>query len=314
MARTKLLAQRHRAKAAVRAFFETRDFLEVDTPSVVICPGLDAHVHSLGRVEGTKPPSYLITSPELHMKRLLASGHSRIYQLAHCFRAEELGTWHEPEFLMLEWYEAGATFDNLLAQTEELVRAVALTLEPRGILSRADAPFVANVNEPFLRLTIPEAFREFAGVGDVVDLARTNAGRYFELLIDKVEPGLARLGRPVALTHYPLSQAGLARASASSPGLAERFELYAAGIELCNGFAELTDPIEQRRRFLAEQERRREANEPLYPIDEDFMAALERGMPEAVGNALGFDRLIALALGANGIADIVSFPRFQQTD
>jgi elongation factor P--(R)-beta-lysine ligase len=299
---------RHRARKAARSFFEERGFQEVDTPSLVVCPGLDAHVHSLGRVEVLGEARYLITSPEFHMKRLLVAGLERIYQFAHCFRAEELGTWHEPEFLMLEWYRVGANFDALLEETEELVRRISLEVAPSGRLVRADSGHEADVRLPFLHLELGEAFRTYANVTDVRELAQDEPEQYFQILVDKIEPALASLGRPVFLKHYPISQAGLARAVPSAPGYAERFELYAAGIELCNGFGELTEPVEQRRRFEQELERRRGASEPTYPIDEEFLSALERGLPEAAGNALGFDRLLALCLGTLGLKGSVPFP------
>jgi elongation factor P--(R)-beta-lysine ligase len=303
-----LLTQRHKARVALREFFEARSYLEVDTPTLVECPGLDAHVHSLGKVERPGKASFLITSPELHMKRLIAAGLPRIYQVAHCYRAEELGAWHQPEFLMLEWYRTGGCFDDLILETEELVRTITLALRTDGKLVRGDAGIESDVTGPFLRMQVADAFREFAGIEDVSGLASDDPLEFFQLLVDRVEPALARLGRPVCLTHYPLSQAGLARPSAEFPGFAERFELYAAGIELCNGFAELTDAAEQRRRFEIEVTRRMAAREPVYPIDEAFLGALERGMPDTVGNALGLDRLIALALGASGIHDVLPFP------
>lgn len=302
------LRARHVALREARKFFDALNFVEVETPTVVPCPGLDAHVHSLGAVGGAAPVGYLRTSPELHMKRLLVGGFERIYQIAHCYRSEEQGLWHEPEFTMVEWYEAFETFETLLGRTEEFVRNLCFTLNPRGILTRADdRPGSLSVSAPFERITVQEAFQEFAKEADVVDLAAANPNRYYRLLTDFVEPALERLPQPVFLYHYPATQAALARRVPDYPEFAERVELYALGIELSNGFVELTDPVEQRARFLEEQVRRTRALEPVYPIDERFLASLEEGMPPAVGNALGFDRLLALCLGTRGIAPLIPF-------
>lgn len=302
------LRERHRALRILRDHFDGRGFLEVDTPAVVPCPGLDSHVHSLGEVQSERSFGYLRTSPELHMKRLLVGGFDKIYQIAPCYRSEEQGTWHEPEFTMVEWYEAFAGFEDLLRSTEELVRHLCLTLTERGELRRGDRPgSVASVQGPFERISVEEAFSEFAEQRDVVDLAEAQPELYFELLATRIEPELARLPRPVFLYHYPLSQAALATPVPGAPEFAERAELYALGIELSNGFAELTEPAEQRRRFVQEQERRQSAGEPVYPLDERFLSALEEGMPTSIGNALGFDRLLALCLGSRGIAQVMAF-------
>jgi len=303
-----LLRERHRALRILRGYFDSRGFLEVDTPAVVPCPGLDSHVHSLGEVISERSFGYLRTSPEFHMKRLLVGGFDKIYQIAPCYRSEEQGTWHEPEFTMLEWYEAFSNFEHLLRSTEGLVRHVCEALTGKGELRRGDRPGqVASVEGPFERISVREAFAEFTDQSDVVDLAASKPELYFELLTTQIEPELARLSRPVFLYHYPLSQAALATPVPGAPELAERAELYALGIELSNGFAELTNPVEQRRRFLEEQERRRRAGEVVYPLDERFLSALEEGLPPSIGNALGFDRLLALCLGSQGIAPVLAF-------
>lgn len=303
------LRARHAALQTTRRFFDGLGFVEVETPAVVPCPGLDAHVHSLGAVGASSIEGYLRTSPELHMKRLLVGGLERIYQIAHCYRSEERGTWHEPEFTMLEWYEAFGSFETLLDRTEDFVRELCVSLNHRGVLTRADDhPASISVAERFERLSVSAAFREFAQESDVLDLAAADPDRYYRILTERVEPGLARLSRPVFLFHYPATEAALARRVPGNPNFAERTELYALGIELSNGFVELTDPSEQRTRFDAERERRIAAQEPLYPIDERFLASLEEGMPPSVGNALGFDRLLALCLGSPGIAPVMAFP------
>jgi lysyl-tRNA synthetase class 2 len=244
---------------------------------------------------------YLITSPEFHMKRLLTGGLPRIYQCARCFRAEELGGRHEPEFTLVEWYRAFAGWEDIAADTEEIVARVFAELSPTGAYPGG------KVERPFARITVREAFAQFAQVKDAVELANQDQARFFELLTSEVEPGLASIGRPVFLTHYPLVMAALARPCPSDPSVAERFELFAGDMELSNGFGELTDPELQRGRFLDEIARRRAASEPEYPLDERFLAALAEGMPPSGGNALGLDRLVALAAGAPTIAATLPF-------
>ena len=293
--RGRTLARRSALLATLRGYFAEQGFLEVDTPLRVRTPGLDAHVDAISAQGG-----WLVTSPELHMKRLLVAGLPRIYQLAHASRAEEQGPLHEPEFALLEWYRAFADQDAVMRDTEELVRRASALREPGA---RA-----LDLEPPFERLTVREAFRRFAGVADAVDLAAGNESQFFQVLVDQVEPALAALGRPVFLCNYPATQAALARRSPSDPGTAERFELYAGGLELCNGFSELTDPVEQRLRFEQERSRRATAGRPVYEIDERFMSALEEGLPPAGGNALGVDRLLLLISAAERLSDVQSFP------
>lgn len=296
------LERRAQALAVARAYFAAERFCEVDTPIRVRTPGLDVHVEALSAEGG-----YLITSPEFHMKRLLCAGMPRIVQLVHASRAEEAGIFHEPEFMMLEWYRAFADSSSMLHDTEQIVSRVACALNGGAELKLSHGT-VLNVEPPYERITVREAFARFAGVADAVKLAEHDEARYFELLVGAVEPALARFDRPVFLCEYPLRFASLARAAPHDPSVAERFELYAAGVELCNGFAELTDPAEQRARFARDLHERRASGRPLYPIDEKFLSALEAGLPPCAGNALGFDRLLMLACGAQRIADVQPFP------
>jgi lysyl-tRNA synthetase class 2 len=276
----------------VRGFFEARSYLEVETPILVPSPGLDLHLDAFA-VEGG---GFLITSPEYQMKRLLAEGFDRIFQIVKCFRRGELGSRHNPEFTMLEWYAANMAADDMMSETEALVRGV---LETHG---HPPLP-------PFERLTVCDAYAQYAGVqrDELLEIAADDEDRYFTLLVDEVEPALSQRAAPVFLCDYPSSQASLARPKPDDADLCERFELYFRGIELCNGFGELTDPVEQRARFLADQQRRREHDKPAYPIDDKFLAALEAGMPSASGNALGLDRLIAICAGTDNIADVMTF-------
>lgn len=295
------LVQRQRAFRIIREHFEQEDFLEVDTPLLARTPGLDANVDAL-RASG----GYLVTSPEFFLKRLLVGGLPRVFQLSHCFRAEELGPWHEPEFSMLEWYRAFATKDAIMADTEHLVSKVAggFARKPRLHGPRG----VVDVTPPFSRLTVARAFYDYAGIRDVVDLARSDEDRYFQLWVDRIEPALARKRKAVFLVDFPSPFAALARPTADAR-YAERFELYAGGIELCNGYGELTDPHEHLRRFDRERRTRQKERRPVYPKDKKFLAALKEGMPEAAGNALGVDRLIALALGVDEIHKVMGFAR-----
>ncbi len=296
------LEQRARARSVVRRYFEAQGFLEVETPWLVPRPSLDSNVEPLPAEGG-----WLITSPELHMKRLLVGGLPRIFQLARCARREELGPWHEPEFTLLEWYRSYSGMDEVMADTECVVRGVVEALSGRATVQLPGRPPV-ELAAPFERLSVREAFRRHAAVHDAVALARDEPSRYFELLVGSVEPALADYPLPVFLTGYPLSQAALARPSPADPSVAERFELYVAGVELCNGFGELTDGAAQRARWAQENAARQRAGQPVYPLDERFLEALAEGLPPSGGNALGFDRLVALALGAPSVASVLTFP------
>jgi lysyl-tRNA synthetase class 2 len=298
----KRLRERAAVCAGSRRFFDARGFVEVQTPVVVPSPGLDVHLDAFEVTGGDRgAPRWLSTSPEYQMKRLLAAGWSRIYQVAPCFRRGELGARHNPEFTMLEWYRAGAHVAEVMGDTEQLVAAVtggAVRLGERTI----------DVRPPFERVSVCDAFARFAGWSreQTLDAAAGDEGRYFRALVDEVEPGLSGLDRAVFLVDYPASQASLARVRPDDPAVAERFELYVAGVELCNGFGELVDPVEQRARLVRDQAARRARGLPVYPIDERFLAALSR-VPPSAGNALGLDRLAALTCGTTEIADVVAF-------
>jgi len=296
------LQARARGLSAVRDYFAREQFLEVETPLRVPAPGVDLHLDAIPAHGG-----YLITSPELHMKRLLAAGFPRVFQLSRASRLDELGQLHEPEFTMLEWYRAFAGLPQVLSDTEQLLRCVAERISGEARLF-GPAGQRYDLELPFQRITVREAFREFAGIGDAVDLAHTDEARYFELYVNHVEPGLARETAPLFLWKYPANQAALARLSAEDSSVAERFELYVGGVELCNGFDELTDSSEQRRRFEQDTQRRASEGRTTYAIDERFLAGLSSGMPRAGGNALGFDRLLMLATGARELGEVIAFP------
>jgi len=287
----------------IRRFFDERSFLEVDTPPMVPSPGLDLHLEAFA-IADAEPARYLATSPEYQMKRLLAGGLPRIYQLGSAFRRGEQGRHHEPSFRMLEWYRAFDGSAELMSDTEELVAAVARALHEGSMVVDVDGTSV-NLKPPWERLTLEQAFSRYAGVS--AEALSSDEDAFFRVLVEQVEPQLGRV-RPVFLTGYPASMASLARLDPTNAAVADRFEAYVAGVELCNGFGELIDPVEQRERLIRDQSARRAQGLPVYPIDERFLGALEEGMPPAGGNALGVDRLVMLLLGADDIADVVAIP------
>ena len=318
--RLPFLRRRALLTVAVRAFFIGRGYTEVETPYAVPAPGEEAHLRAFGTVrehpDGAHEALWLHTSPEFAMKRLLVAGAGPIFQLARVWRNGEGGPLHAPEFTMLECYRPGASLDELMDETEALLRAV---LPPVVVASRGVRTDLAH----FERLTVAAAFDRFAGAdvlateGDAAALAAQAGVRlreredwedlFFRLLLERVEPHLGR-AHPTFLTHWPASQAALARRDPADPRVAERFELFVCGIELANAFAELTDPAEQRARFLADRARRQAAVGPDWPLDEDFLAALAHGMPQAAGIALGFDRLAMIASGADRIGQVLWLP------
>jgi elongation factor P--(R)-beta-lysine ligase len=304
---------RAKALAKLREVFAARGFLEVETPLVVPSPGLEIHLDAVRAGAG-----YLITSPEYQMKRLLAAGFERIYQVCKCFRANEEGTQHSSEFTMIEWYRAFAGIDAIVEDTEQLVHAVC------GDHARIGARQI-DVKPPWRRMTVRDAMREHAGVhvdgaepaGDLVAEVR-RAGiavadgtawddAFFAAFLSRVEPAIAALDHALVLEDWPAPLAALARRKDGDPKTALRFEAYVGGIELANAFDELTDPVEQRARFLDDQRIRAERGKPVYPLDEKLLAALAEGLPPSAGIALGFDRLVMLATGAEHIRQVLAF-------
>jgi lysyl-tRNA synthetase class 2 len=329
--RRPLLLARNRIQAAVRGYLAGEGFTEVDPVALQVSPGNEAHLHAftteaIGN-EGTARRMYLHTSPEFAMKKLLAAGETRIAAFAHVWRNRERGPLHSPEFTMLEWYRAGEPYEALMRDCAALLRLAAEAAGGRVLRyrDRHCDPFA----EPE-RLSLAEAFARFAGIdllatlapdgtpdGAAMAAALAGAGIRFaaddtwsdmlsRVLVEKVEPNLG-LGRMTILDRYPVAEAALARPAADDPRVAERFELYACGVELANGFGELTNPAEQRRRFGLEMDEKYRVYGERYPLDEDFLAALAQ-MPAASGIALGFDRLVMLATGAPRIDDVIWAP------
>lgn len=275
----------------IRAFFAGRGFTEVETPSRVHCPGIDPYIDALPAGGGR----FLATSPELEMKKLLPEGPDRIFQIARAFRSGERGERHNEEFTLLEWYAAGQTYEDLMADTEGLVFDAAAALSEAGV----DSP-PPSWSRPFARITVDDAFASHAGWRPSEDY---RADPFFRDLVEKVEPALAGRGA-LFLTDYPEPAGALARRKRGNPLVCERFELYLDGLEICNGFSELTDPVEQRSRFERDNAARKEAGKEPYPVDESFLSALEAGIPPCAGNALGVDRLFMALTGQRRLADV----------
>lgn len=293
----KNLERRSHVLSAIRIFFIERGFIEVETPIRIPAPAIECHIDA--------PPSgpgwWLRTSPELHMKRMLAAGCPRIFQMGACFRAGERGARHNPEFTMLEWYRAHADSHDILKDTEALLRYVVRATLGGATLTVANTP--VDLGAPWHVLTAREAFLTWAGWDPVADY---DADRFDLDLVNHVEPALPR-DRPVVLTDYPAAAAALARLKPGDPTVAERWELYIGGLELANAYSELIDPVAQRVRFAAAAEARRALGREDYPLDEPFLAALEAGMPPSGGIALGVDRLVMLLCGATTIEAVRSF-------
>jgi lysyl-tRNA synthetase class 2 len=286
----------------VRRWFDDRAFVEVETPLAVPSPGLDLHLEAIEAV-GFRERRFLITSPEYQMKRLLAGGLPRVYQLAKCFRRGEEGTLHQPEFTMLEWYRAFAGSDEIMRDTEELVAQLA---RARGGMTIPGRGRPIDVTPPWPRITVSEAFRTIAGIE--LETIAHDEERFYRILIETIEPALG-FPKPVFLTEYPIEMASLARACPHDPRFADRVEAYVDGVELMNGFGELVDAGEQRARLRRDHAQRIERGLDVYPIDERFLAALDEGLPPCGGNALGLDRLVMLLVGAASITDVITFPQ-----
>ncbi len=322
---------RNRIKAGLRGWFEGEGFVEVEPAILQVSPGNEAHLHAfatrmLGH-DGVAHAMYLHTSPEFACKKLLTAGETALFAFAPVFRNRERGPLHHPEFVMLEWYRANAPYDAIIADCAALIAraaeiAGAARFEYRGV--EAD-PFA-----PFERVAVAQAFADHAGIDLTASLrddgttdreslatsAREAGIRVAEddgwadifsrILVERIEPQLGR-GRLSVLDRYPVAEAALARPCPDDPRFAERFEIYACGVELANGFGELTDPDIQRSRFEAEMDEKQRVYGERYPIDADFLAALA-AMPPASGVALGFDRLVMLATGAQRIDQVIWTP------
>lgn len=324
-ARLPYLKERGLLQAAMRRWFERHDFVEVETPILQEAPGAEVHLAGFSTEwrlpDGAARARWLHSSPEFAMKKLLAGGVPKLFQFARVFRNAEGSALHHPEFTMLEWYRAGANYETIMDDCAALLRLT-------GVKELRFGDKVCDPEAVPVRLTVAEAFDRYAGVdllatigveggGDASRLSREagialHAGDawddvFFRIMFEKIEPHLG-MGRPTILCEYPISMAALARAKPGDARVAERFELYCCGVELANAFGELTDPAVQRARLQADMAEKERLYSVRWPIDEDFLAALEHGLPDCAGIALGFDRLVMLATGAKHIEDVLWLP------
>jgi elongation factor P--(R)-beta-lysine ligase len=314
------LQARARIQTAIRQWFLAQGFVEVETPILQVSPGAEVHLAGFTtdweQPDGEEEVRWLHSSPEFAMKKLLAGGVPRLFQFARVFRNAEGSSLHHPEFTMLEWYRAGVTYETAMADCVALLR----------LAGAKELRWQGQVCDPFAepeRLTVAEAFERHAGVdvlataGNAETLSMASGiamhaddswdDVFFRIMFEKIEPRLG-MGRPTVLCEYPISMAALARAKPGDPRVAERFELYVCGVELANAFGELTDPDIQRTRLQADMDEKERLYGLRWPVDPDFLAALDHGLPESAGVALGFDRLVMLATGAPHIEDVLWLP------
>ena len=326
--RADALVRRADMVKSVREFFDRRGYVEVETPALQLSPGMEPHLTAfetaLGEPNGDRQPVYLHTSPEFAMKKLLAAGMQRIFQLARVFRDGERSPRHHPEFTMLEWYQTGAGWRDIAEEAAEFVRAACGPVVQRGDVS-------CDLSQPWEFLSVQDAFARHAGIdllataddplnpdtdmlcmfadGLGIRTADTDTWEdiFFRIYLDRIEPQLG-VGAATVLHSYPASLAALARLSPEDARVSDRFEIFICGLELANGYGELTDATEQRRRFAVMTAQRIAEGRTPYPVDEDFLAALENGIPDCAGIALGFDRLVMLAAGVERIEDVLWAP------
>ena len=329
MSRIERLRRRAAAVADVRRFFEARGSLEVETPAIVPCPGVDAHIDGIvvtmhpGGRGGDAVLRGLATSPELAMKRLLCEGTGAIHQIGKAWRDGEIGRFHEPEFTMVEWYRPGVDDVGLMDETEQLVRELAVRHAEGRLRHRG---LEVSVDAPFHRVSFEDVFDQVLGIDPVQDDVRrlgralraggvrpprdASRDEILDLLFGAVVGPKIGLDRPTFVVDWPEDRASLARVRGTERGpRAARFELFACGVELCNGYWELSDPQEHRRRFANENALRRTAGIAESPPDEAFLAAIDAagGLPDCAGNALGLDRLLMLLMDTDDISDVRAF-------
>jgi elongation factor P--(R)-beta-lysine ligase len=283
------LHKRSQIHLGIREFFAARNFIEVETPVRLPAPALETHIDA--------EPSgdfFLRTSPELHMKRLLAAGYERIFQLGPCFRKGERGDRHHPEYTMLEWYRTGADYLDILSDTKALLQKLS-----------TDTGYCGNIDfqADWTIIPVAEAFLKWAGWDPT---RRFDAERFDFDLVEKVEPALPR-NQPVILIDYPVEAGAFARRKAGFAHLAERWELYLGGLEIANTYSELIDSDEQLSRFAASADDRIKRGKPVYPMDEAFVSAIKNGLPPCAGIALGLDRLLMVFTGASSLDNVIAF-------
>ncbi len=293
--RREALGARARIIQEIRRFFVEGGYLEVETPLRIPAPAPESHIDPVP-ADGW----FLQTSPEICMKRMLAAGYGRLFQICHCWRAGERGRMHVPEFTMLEWYRAGTNYAGLMGECEILVRSVAEGMGLNGKLSFQGVTI--DIVAPWERITVRDAFVKHGGMTMEEALERDV---FDEVMVERIEPRLGN-GLPTFIHDYPACRGALARLKQDDPTVAERFELYIGGVELANAFSELTDPVEQRTRFESEATFRASRGQPTSPLPENFLAELAE-MPPSAGIALGVDRLVMVLLDATSIDEVVAF-------
>ena len=293
--RRRALEQRARILRGIRQFFVEKGYLEVETPHRIPAPAPESHIDAV--------PSgswFLHTSPELCMKRMMAAGYEKVFQICRCWRERERGSLHLPEFTLLEWYRAGGDYRSLMEECETLIRSVATGIGlGRNLIFRGCK---IDLSEPWERISVNEAFHRYAQI-PVTEALKENL--FDEIMVQHIEPNLG-VEKPTFIYDYPAQRGALARLKQEDPTVAERFELYIGGLELANGFSELIDSEEQKGRFHAENENRRSNGKPIYSMPEKFLAELD-DMPPSAGIALGVDRLVMVFWNAKTIDEVVAF-------
>ena len=293
--RKRALEQRAKIVQGIRHFFLERGYLEVETPYRIPSPAPESHIDAIPSATW-----FLHTSPELCMKRMLAAGYEKIFQICRCWRDRERGSQHIPEFTLLEWYRAGADYKSVMKECEALIWTVAAKIGlGRKFIFRGHEIDVAN---PWERISVKDAFKRYAKTSLAEALEH---GLFDEIMVKDIEPNLG-IGKPTFVYDYPAEYGSLARLKEDDPSVAERFELYMGGIELANGFSELTDAEEQRRRFQQENENRRLLARTIYAVPDKFLRELKY-MPPSAGIAMGIDRLVMVLLDMKSIEEVVAF-------
>jgi lysyl-tRNA synthetase class 2 len=293
--RKKNLIVRARIIQAIRSFFIDHDYIEIETPIRIPAPAPETHIDAVESGNW-----FLQTSPELCMKMLLTADFRRIFQICKCFRQGERGRLHLPEMTMLEWYRINSNYLEMMKECETLIGQVARKITSKNMMTYQGTEI--DLTPPWHRISVAEAFKRFSSKSMEAALAND---RFDEIMVEAIEPNLEQ-SHPVFLYDYPASRGALARSKPEDVRYAERFELYIGGLEICNAFSELTDPVEQRHRFESERNRRKASGRLIYPMPEKFLTALG-DMPEAAGNALGIDRLVMLFTDTHKIDDVVAF-------
>jgi lysyl-tRNA synthetase class 2 len=289
-----ILHLRHILAQTMRDFFLKQDFWEVDTPTRIPAPAPELHIQAIPCDD-----AFLRTSPELHMKRMLAAGAKAIFQLGPCFRMHEHGARHRPEFMMLEWYRIDADYMDILKDMQQLLVAV-----HNAVHHHPPAKAVCNPNHTWNICTVSDTYQQHANWNPIEDF---DANQFDLDMVNIIEPSFPK-DRYTILMDYPVPVAALSRCKPQNPTVAERWELYAGDLEIANAFSELNDPKEQRERFNHAIEKKRAIGEPIAPLDEAFLSALEHGMPPCAGVALGFDRLLMALTGSRDISQVIPFP------